>query len=289
MKNFMTILFVLLSLVSFSYKTVSAADSITILYESMSKPNPKLIMDWGYAALIEYNGKRILFDAGRDPAILENNVKALGIDLTNLDAVIFSHRHFDHTVGAEYVYKVNPNVKVYSAKDPHFGGAILPKWFSKKEESLPIEMRYFGGNPPDKIPLHNYLPYENITWIKKVTEIFPGFFLVPNKSFVGEEISLHIKTQEGQIVITGCAHPGIETILESSKDIDPRIQYVIGGLHWIPLNREEIEKLTASLHDKWKAEWVASAHCTGELGTATLMRVFGDRYVYAGLGTKLEL
>jgi 7,8-dihydropterin-6-yl-methyl-4-(beta-D-ribofuranosyl)aminobenzene 5'-phosphate synthase len=288
MKRLMILVLVLLSTVFFVSKTVLAADSITILYESMSKPDPKLIMDWGYAALIEYNGKRILFDAGREPAILENNVKALGIDLTKLDAVIFSHRHHDHTVGAEYLFKVNPDVKVYAAKDPHFGGA-MPKSFFKKESSLPVEMQYFGGNPPDKIQRHNYMPYENITTIGKVTEIFPGFFLVPNKSYVGEEISLHINTPEGQIVVTGCAHPGIEAILESSKDIDPRIHFVIGGLHWVPKNKEEIETLTASLHDKWQAKWVASAHCTGELGTATLMRVFGDHYVYAGLGTTIEL
>ena len=269
-------------------KNAWAANSITVLYESMSKPNPQLEMDWGYSALIEYNGKRILFDAGREPAILEKNVKALGIDLTKLDAVIFSHRHHDHTVGAEYLFKVNPDVKVYAAKDPHFGGA-MPKSFFKEESSLPVEMRYFGGNPPDKIQRHNYMPYTNITTIGKVTEIFPGFFLVPNKSYVGQEISLHINSPEGQIVVTGCAHPGIEAILESSKDIDSRVHYVIGGLHWVPKNKDEIEKLTASLHDKWQVKWVASAHCTGELGTATLMRVFGDRYVYAGLGTTLEL
>ncbi|MFC1845455.1 MBL fold metallo-hydrolase [Thermodesulfobacteriota bacterium] len=288
MKKRIIMVLVLLTAGFFVPKGVWAVNSMTILYESMSKPNPQLIMDWGYAALIEYNGKRILFDAGREPAILENNVKALGIDLTKLDAVIFSHRHHDHTVGADYLFTVNPDVKVYAPKDPHFGGA-MPKKFFKKEKSLPMEMSYFGGNPPEKIQRHNYMPYDNITTIAKMTEIFPGFFLVPNKSFIGPEISLHIRSPKGQIVVTGCAHPGLETILESSKDIDSRIHYVVGGLHWVKKNKEEIEKLTASLHDKWQVNWVASAHCTGELGTATLLRVFGDRYVYSGLGTTLEL
>ena len=64
---------------------------VTILYDSFGK-NPSLTMDWGFAALVEYGGKRILFDTGNNTKIFEHNVKAVGADLRNLDFVVMSHR-----------------------------------------------------------------------------------------------------------------------------------------------------------------------------------------------------
>ena len=64
---------------------------VTILYDSFGK-NPALTMDWGFAALVECGGKRILFDTGNSAQIFEHNVKAAGVDLRNLDFVVMSHR-----------------------------------------------------------------------------------------------------------------------------------------------------------------------------------------------------
>src|SRR5215510_16454959 len=74
---------------------------ITNLYDAFGAPSA-LQQDWGFAALIEYGGKRILFDTGNDATIFEHNVKDLGIDLSRLDAVVISHRHGDHTSGLKY-------------------------------------------------------------------------------------------------------------------------------------------------------------------------------------------
>ena len=72
------------------------ASRVIILYDSFGKV-PAVTMDWGFAALVEYGGKRILFDTGNNPRIFEHNVKALGVDLQKIDFVINSHRHADHT------------------------------------------------------------------------------------------------------------------------------------------------------------------------------------------------
>ena len=85
---------------------------VTILYDSFGK-SPSLTMDWGFAALVEYGGKRILFDTGNNARIFEHNVKALGVDLRNIDFVVISHRHADHTSGITYLLKVNPRVQIY--------------------------------------------------------------------------------------------------------------------------------------------------------------------------------
>ena len=67
-----------------------SASRVTVLYDAFGNPS-KLVKDWGYAALVEYGGKRILFDTGNDAGILEHNVGQLGIDLKRLDAVVISH------------------------------------------------------------------------------------------------------------------------------------------------------------------------------------------------------
>jgi 7,8-dihydropterin-6-yl-methyl-4-(beta-D-ribofuranosyl)aminobenzene 5'-phosphate synthase len=122
---------------------------ITLLYDAFGQ-NSAMQKDWGYAALVEYGGKRILFDTGNNPDILAQNAKAKGIDLAKLDFVVMSHRHGDHMGGLSYVLSVNPRVPIYAPKEG-FGvyGANLPSTFYRKDPSLPQEQRYYNGAPPE--------------------------------------------------------------------------------------------------------------------------------------------
>ena len=78
-----------------SASAIRGTAQITVLYDAFGK-TPGVQKDWGYSALIEYGGKRILFDTGNSPETLEKNAKAEGIDLSKLDFVVMSHRHGDH-------------------------------------------------------------------------------------------------------------------------------------------------------------------------------------------------
>src|SRR5712671_6984728 len=122
---------------------------ITILYDAFGT-DPSMTKDWGFSALVEIAGKRILFDTGNDAEIFAANVKAKGIDLKTLDFVVLSHRHSDHMAGLSYVLSVNPAVKIYAPKEG-FGiyGSSLPSAFYRKDQSLPEDMRYFDGKPPE--------------------------------------------------------------------------------------------------------------------------------------------
>ncbi len=77
-------------------------NSVTILYDAFGK-SPRMQKDWGYSALVDYGGKRILFDTGNNPEIFARNVKAAGVDLMELDFVVISHRHLDHTAGLTHL------------------------------------------------------------------------------------------------------------------------------------------------------------------------------------------
>src|SRR5215469_3033074 len=98
---------------SLSENVDSTKAQITVLYDAFGQTSA-MQKDWGYAALVEYGGKRILFDTGNNPDILAQNAKAKGIDLSKLDFVVMSHRHGDHMGGLGYVLSVNPKVPIYA-------------------------------------------------------------------------------------------------------------------------------------------------------------------------------
>jgi len=269
-------------------------DRVTILYDSFGRPG-SLTMDWGFAALVEYGGKRILFDTGNNAKIFEHNVKALGVDLRNIDFVVISHRHADHTSGISYLLSVNPGVKIYVPDELWGLFARGPRNdFYRKDPSLPAEMRYYGGHPPEILEAGTPWPGGNFVPISQKTEIAPGMFILPGVSTTPgtlelKELSLAIKTPQGVILIVGCSHPGVERILRETATIDPHISILFGGLHQIQASDAEVERIAGVLHDQYKLDRVAPGHCTGEPEFAALKRAFGDHYVYAGVGSVVDL
>ena len=265
---------------------------ITVLYDAFGKVS-MMTKDWGYAALVEINGKRILFDTGDDPGMLANNAKAKGVDLTRLDIVVLSHRHGDHIGGFAFIRNVNPRVKVYAPKE-NFGvfGSDLPSTFYRKDASLPAEMRYYGGIPPETMKFGTAFPGANIELIDKTTEVAPGITLIALVSDAPgtkelKELSLAINTPEGIVLVVGCSHPGIESIVAEAAKINPHIHFIAGGLHLVVAQDPAIEKVVTSLHDTYNVDYIAPGHCTGESTFGALQKAFGERYVYAGLGTTL--
>src|SRR5262249_36124572 len=151
---------------------------ITVLYDAFGQ-TAGMRHDWGYAALIQYHGKRILFDTGNNPEILAQNAKAKGIDLSKLDFVVMSHRHGDHMGGLSYVLKVNPKVTIYAPREA-FGvyGGDLPSSFYRKDPSLPPEQRYYNGAPPDVIKSGSAWPGANFQLVDKNTDLTPDLHLI---------------------------------------------------------------------------------------------------------------
>src|ERR1700754_5367231 len=194
---------------------------ITILYDAFGT-DPSMTKDWGFSALVEVAGKRILFDTGNNADTFAANIKAKDIDLTNLDFVVLSHRHADHMAGLSYVLGVNPTVKIYAPKEG-FGifGSSLPSSFYRKDEALPPEMRYYDGKPPEIMKFGAAWGSANFEVIDKTTEIAAGITLIALVSDAPgtkelKELSLAVNTPNGVVLMVGCAHPGIEKIVEAA-------------------------------------------------------------------------
>lgn len=276
---------------------VSAGQSsnhVTILYDAFGK-SPAMTKAWGFSALVEYGGKRILFDTGGNAEIFEHNVKTSGVDLTKLDFVVLSHRHSDHISGLNYLLRVNPAVKIYTPAEPWgpFGWGV-PNSFYRKDESLVANMRYFGGNPPNTLSASTPWPQANFIRVDSTTEIAPGIFLVPTTSQVTgtlelREISMAIRSPQGLIIVDGCSHAGVEKILEAATKIDPHVRVLFGGLHLVGASDADIQRISTALHDQWKLDYIAIGHCTGEPTFAALQKVFVDRYLYAGVGAVVNI
>ncbi len=273
---------------------LQAKDRITILYDAFSD-SKEIVKDWGFAALIEHDGKRILFDTGNNAEIFERNVKSLGVDLGKLDFAVISHRHSDHSTGLKYLLKVNPAVTIYVAREGAgmFGGT-LPISFLRPAASLPAKMRYFDGNYPTDLPTGKIFDSGNFILVDKLTEVVPGIFLVPTTSKTPgtlelRELTLAIKGSQGLLLVDGCSHAGIEEILQAAATVDSRFHIVFGGLHLVTTPEDQIDLLVANLKNKWKLEKIAPGHCTGEAAFLRLQKAYGEDYYYAGAGTRLDV
>jgi 7,8-dihydropterin-6-yl-methyl-4-(beta-D-ribofuranosyl)aminobenzene 5'-phosphate synthase len=268
----------------------ASENRITILYDAFGK-DPSMRKDWGFSALVEVAGKRILFDTGDNRDIFAANVKAKNVDLTKLDFVVLSHRHGDHMAGLAHVLSVNPRVKIYAPKES-FGiyGSSLPSSFYRKAEALPPDMRYFDGKPPEVMTFGSAWQGANFELIDKTTEIAPGITLIALVSEAPgtrelKELSLAVNTPDGIVLVVGCSHPGIDKIVEAAATINPKIHLIAGGFHLVVASDDAISKIVATLKDTFKVENIAPGHCTGEPTFAALRQAFGDRYIYAGVGT----
>ena len=133
----------------------ASGSRVTILFDAFGRPSD-LKRGWGYSSLIEYGGRRVLFDTGSSSAGFEHNVKSLGVDLENLDFVVLTHRHNDHTAGLGYVLRENPTVKIYTPGRTckEFNTPTPPpimNMIRRYIKSVPNDLRYFGGNPPAEL------------------------------------------------------------------------------------------------------------------------------------------
>jgi 7,8-dihydropterin-6-yl-methyl-4-(beta-D-ribofuranosyl)aminobenzene 5'-phosphate synthase len=264
-----------------------------MLYDAFGN-SEHLKKDWGFSVLIEYSGKKILFDTGNNSKIFAANAKALDVDLKNLDFVVISHRHGDHTSGLSHLLKVNPKVKIYAPAEL-FGvfGSTLPSGFYKTVDSLPESMRFrrggTRGDPYGESVAGGELRVRRHPSGSRARHFHHTHSLQRQGNSGTPRAHLAIESPLGLVLVAGCSHPGVEEILSAASVVDSHVFMVLGGLHLVKTPNSEVERLAIALHDKWKIERIALGHCTGEAAFAKLKQVFGPSYLYAGLGSHVDL
>ena len=169
---------------------------ITILYDNKSEEGFK--SGGGFSCMIEHNDRKLLFDTGWDGEVLLYNMKKMGINSEALDAIVLSHDHWDHIGGLPQV--ILPEMEVF-----------LPRSFSKrlKEE---ISRR------------------ANLLEVAGPQQIMEGVYTTGELGEHIKEQALAVETGGGIMVITGCAHPDLEILLDRARSFGD-IGCVIGGFH----------------------------------------------------------
>ena len=296
-------------------KPASLGIALTNAYDAFGKDIKGLKRDFGFSAVVEYGGKTILFDAGTDARVFESNLKALKIDLRKVDIAIVSHGHYDHTGGFDYLLSVNPRVKIYSPNDFFSLGAPTKFPFRETEpgaaKTLPKEMQYFGGESVVEgmltVPTGRFWK-SDVAYLTEAKEVLPGVTIIPTTSrlmgtfikyppfeedpqFVGmPELSVSFATEKGEVIVSGCSHSTIETIVQEAQKVRKgKIHLVVGGFHLIPYKRDYIEGLAKRMKEEYGVESVAPAHCSGHLGFSIFQKAFGDGYRFFGLGERITL
>lgn len=176
---------------------------LTIVYDNETTRDD-LIPAWGFSCLIETD-RKILFDTGWDGSILLSNMRALGCGPGDIDAIVLSHLHWDHVCGLSSLLCEAGDAEV-----------IVPASFSKhlrQEMGKDHSVRIVGG--PDEI-------FRGIYSTGELKGSFQGMTL-------GEQ-SLAVETSKGLLVVAGCSHPGVEKILEMSRQFG-ELYGIVGGLH----------------------------------------------------------
>jgi 7,8-dihydropterin-6-yl-methyl-4-(beta-D-ribofuranosyl)aminobenzene 5'-phosphate synthase len=216
---------------------------------------------WGFAALVEAHGKRVLFDTGGDANIFRQNVTALGVDLGQLDAVVISHEHWDHTNGIPMLGR-------------HDG---LPVFYpASSSESAPYRrMLKDAGMQP--------MP------VTAMTSIAPHIAVSGEmKSFEAPEVALVIDTDDGLIVLVGCAHPGPDAMVAQIREgTDRPVLALLGGFHLLNAGNEKITQTVANFKAQ-AIRYLGPSHCTGAAAIAAIRQVWGERFVEGGVGTVIQ-
>ncbi len=274
---------------------------ITTLIENMPDTEEKLAFEHGFSVLVEVDGKKILFDTGQSGSFTEN-AEVLGIDLSEVDAVVLSHGHYDHTGGVPALLKkLQKNTPIYIGKEFFMPKYKLLEDGSYKYNGNPFEPELLTGEDS----LARVYPVEaDVTWISKKLVLFknfrrvtgyekvnPKFFVKTEQGYEQDlfvdEISLGILTEAGLVLLVGCSHVGIVNILEHVKQgLDIPVAAVLGGTHLVEAGEERLQKTVHALKE-YGVKTIAVSHCTGEEGMELLEQEFHDEFVVNNTGNVL--
>lgn len=232
----------------------SKMNEITILFDNYVK-NPVTKSGWGWVCLINFNNNKILFDTGGDDSTFAYNVKNMGVDISNLNLVIFSHEHGDHTAGLNYVLNSNDNLNVF----------------------VPIS---YSGIFEERVKSKN----GKLIRISTPIEICEGVYSTGEMGIQIKEQSLILDTEKGLVIITGCSHQGIINVIQQAKEIlNKNIYMVLGGFHLLQHSDNSVLDIIKEFKTLG-VEKCGATHCTGEKHIQLFRESFGKNFVETGTG-----
>jgi len=273
----------------------------------------KCLGQWGLSFLVELvdakdRKKKIVFDTGISKKALLHNIRELKVDLGDVESIILSHGHLDHSAATVEVVKAAGNVKIYA--HPH---AFLPRIYEgkngkrrqigvPKKEGLDDIEKVGGKILLRKEPSEVAAGVWTTGQIERVTTFECAFPLSEGEKVIividGDEVDDRILDDQalwmnvkriGPVVITGCAHAGpVNTLLQVQRIGNfKQIYGLVGGTHLVDRSDEYLQQ-TVSEFRKCGLKLISPCHCTGFKATTNLWHTFPQAFVLNFSGRVIE-
>jgi 7,8-dihydropterin-6-yl-methyl-4-(beta-D-ribofuranosyl)aminobenzene 5'-phosphate synthase len=271
----------------------------TLVENTVAQSGKKLIGEHGLSFYIETENNKILFDTGQNLAI-SNNAKVLGIDLKQIDSVVLTHGHYDHSGGLKSLLEYNRNFTFYAHPDV-FGhklkgvddnfkyiGIPLEKNFLE-EKGIELKLNRNGAQICSGVMTTGEIPLEN-----DFEGLESGFYLRKSDQVVADTLAddqaVILDTNNGLTVLLGCSHRGVINTLNHVAKLSAKkkINAILGGLHLGKASDSKIRKIMDHLRG-FELEKIGVGHCTGTRAFLALSNGFPDRVFLNTVGNVVSL
>lgn len=271
---------------------------VTVLSTMMADQG---VGEWGYAALVEVDGRKILYDTGARPETVLANARDLKVDLSGIEDVVLSHHHGDHTGGFLVLRKALAAQNPKALSRVHVGEgffapgsqgfrAAIPKLKADVEAAGAVFVVHKG---PVELAPGVWLtgPVARQTDEKN----FPTAWKLVNgaQDDVPEDMAMVFDTAEGVVALTGCGHAGVINIVKAARAMTAGkpVLALIGGLHLFQNTDAQLDWAGAELKTAG-VRYLLLGHCTGIEATMRLRQATGltrKTAAYGATGATFEL
>ncbi|MQY76862.1 MAG: MBL fold metallo-hydrolase [Spirochaeta sp.] len=275
---------------------------IITLSENTAGSRRGVLAEWGISMLIKAGSRNILLDTGGSITAV-HNADALGVDLHQVETIVLSHGHYDHTGGLLSVLARVGREEVEIIGHPD----IWSRKYGKNKKSGLVR---YAGIPFSREALESlgarFALTADPTWITEdivasgeeptatdFEKVADNLFLKEGEQFIpdpmADDQSVFLKTDLGLILLLGCAHRGVVNILNYARELTgmEQVYLILGGTHLISASEEQITR-TIEAFKEAGVEHIGVSHCTGQQGAARLALAFGEGFFYNNAGTVIR-
>lgn len=258
---------------------------------------PGCIGEHGLSVYIEAQGKKLLFDTGAS-SLLKRNAEALGTDLRQVETVVISHGHYDHTGGVPEFCRINRTAPIYIHKEAfHEAYAVREgqmeertcgiRWTQEEKELIESRMILTQDSVwlSDNIVISGTIPkIEGYAPAELFYRKMEDGSLQPDP--MEHEQFLAIREPEGLYVFSGCSHRGVVPAVRRARELfsGERIAVLTAGMHLYSADKEMRSKVISQVLSE-EMDLVIPVHCTGLEAICELKTALGDKCFAATAGS----